>query len=62
MTTAEARAATLPKLTFQQYRLPSGLRVILSPDKSVSVVAVCVTYDVGARNEAVGHAGFAHLF
>lgn len=62
MTTAEARAATLPKLTFQQYRLPNGLRVILSPDKSVPVVAVCVTYDVGARNEAVGHAGFAHLF
>ena len=62
LTTAEARAASLPKLTFQQYRLPNGLRVLLSPDKSVPVAAVCVTYDVGARNEAVGRAGFAHLF
>ena len=54
-----APSRTLP---IEQYRLPNGLRVVLSQDKSAPVVAVSVTYDVGSRNERPGRTGFAHLF
>ena len=56
---------TAPKVAFQQYTLPNGLRVILSPDMAKDappVVAVNITYDVGSRNERPGRSGFAHLF
>jgi zinc protease len=39
----------------------NGLRVLLLPDIGVPVVAVCVIYHVGSRNEAVGHTGSTHL-
>lgn len=39
----------------------NGLRVLLLPDAGVPVVAVCVVYHVGSRNEAVGHTGATHL-
>jgi zinc protease len=39
----------------------NGLRVLLVPDPGVPVVAVCVVYHVGSRNEAVGHTGSTHL-
>lgn len=42
--------------------LDNGLRVVVSPDHSVPVVAVNLWYDVGSRHEAEGQTGFAHLF
>ncbi len=39
----------------------NGLRVLLLPDETVPVSAVCVVYHVGSRNEAVGHTGATHL-
>jgi zinc protease len=39
----------------------NGMRLLLLPDPSVPVVAVCVIYHVGSRNEAVGHTGSTHL-
>lgn len=39
----------------------NGLRVLLVPDDSVPVVAACIVYLVGSRNEAVGHTGATHL-
>ncbi len=39
----------------------NGLRVLLLPDPGVPVVAACVVYHVGSRNEAVGHTGATHL-
>ncbi len=54
--------AQLPRaLPFEQYKLPNGLEVILSPDHNAQVVAVSVWYDVGVRDERPGEAGFAHL-
>ncbi len=50
-----------PLISFDQYRLPNGLRVLLAPDKAASTVAVCVTYNVGSRDELPGQAGWAHL-
>ena len=43
-------------------RLANGLRVVVSEDRSVPVVAVNLWYDVGSRHEPDGQTGFAHLF
>lgn len=59
---AQERPAPVPEVKFTDYRLPNGLRVILSPDRSAPVAAISVTYNVGSRNERPGRTGFAHLF
>ncbi len=46
----------------ERHRLDNGLRVVLSPDRAVPVVAVNLWYGVGSRNEPLGKTGFAHLF
>ena len=46
----------------EKYSLPNGMRVILSQDNAVPVVAVYMIYNVGARAEEKGRTGFAHLF
>jgi predicted Zn-dependent peptidase len=50
------------RIPIEEYRLDNGLRVILSRDPSVAVVAVNLWYNVGSRNERPGRTGFAHLF
>jgi zinc protease len=50
------------QIPIQQIMLKNGLRVVLSEDHAAPTVSVCVTYDVGSRNELPGHTGFAHLF
>ena len=50
------------KVEFTEYDLPNGLHVILHKDSKAPVVAVTVMYHVGAKNEEVGHTGFAHFF
>ncbi len=46
----------------EELRLQSnGLRVLLVPQAEVPVVAVCIVYHVGSRNEATGHTGATHL-
>ncbi len=52
----------LPKLELHDSRLSNGLRVILVPDHSAPVYSIYVVYNVGSRNEAPGHTGYAHLF
>src|ERR1044071_4520487 len=54
-----AADVTIP---IEKYTLKNGLRVILSKDNAVPVVAVYMIYDVGARSEEKGRTGFAHLF
>lgn len=49
-------------IEYKEYELDNGLRVILSVDKSVPIVAVDVWYHVGSGYEEVGRSGFAHLF
>ncbi|MFB6813190.1 M16 family metallopeptidase [Streptomyces sp. NPDC056347] len=46
----------------QEFRLPNGLRVVLSEDHLNPVAAVCVWYHVGSRDERPGRTGLAHLF
>ncbi|MDQ3684902.1 MAG: insulinase family protein [Acidobacteriota bacterium] len=65
-TTEEVNVVTpsniLPRLPIEQFTLSNGLRVVMSRDNSVPVVAVAVYYDVGSRDERAGRTGFAHLF
>jgi predicted Zn-dependent peptidase len=49
-------------IPFEKYKLPNGMRVVLSRDNAVPVIALYVIYDVGARSEEKGRTGFAHLF
>ncbi len=49
-------------IPIEQFSLPNGLRVIVSPDHAVPVVTLYLIYDVGARLEEPGRTGFAHLF
>jgi zinc protease len=44
------------------YKLPNGLRVVVSEDHVAPVVTVAVYYNVGFRVEPKGRTGFAHLF
>ncbi len=54
-----ARAAELP---VTHYRLPNGLRVVLSQDHTAPTVVVAVYYRIGFRVEPRDRTGFAHLF
>ena len=44
-----------------EYYLPNGLRVLYKRMTAAPVVAVCVTFHVGSRNEAKGHTGSTHI-
>jgi predicted Zn-dependent peptidase len=44
------------------YKLPNGLRVILSPDFTAPTVVTAVYYRIGFRVEPKDRTGFAHLF
>lgn len=50
------------KIPFETYKLPNGLNVILSVDRTTPTVAVNLWYHVGSKNEMPGRTGFAHLF
>ena len=63
---ATARTSTPAKPSFNvpvtYYKLPNGLKVVLSPDTSSPTVAVAVYYQIGFRIEPKDRTGFAHLF
>jgi predicted Zn-dependent peptidase len=50
------------QIPIQQFTLKNGLRIVLSEDHAAPTVSLCLTYDVGSRNEVAGRTGFAHLF
>ncbi|MEO5567882.1 MAG: pitrilysin family protein [Gemmatimonadaceae bacterium] len=50
------------RIPIETERLPNGLRVVLSLDRAVPIVAVNLWYHVGSANERPGRTGFAHLF
>jgi zinc protease len=58
---AQSNAGVI-KLPFEMYRMPNGLTVVLSPDRTTPTVAVQMWYHVGSKNEQRGRTGFAHLF
>jgi zinc protease len=46
----------------EYYKLPNGLRVVLSEDRGVPLATVGVYYNIGFRLEPKERTGFAHLF
>src|SRR6185369_16842618 len=63
MTTAFSSIQAKPiNVPVVYYKLPNGLRVVISEDHIAPVVAVGVYYNVGFRAEPKGRTGFAHLF
>ena len=46
----------------EYYKLPNGLRVVLSEDHTAPTVCVGVYYRIGFRIEPRDRTGFAHLF
>jgi zinc protease len=59
---APEQKSNLAALPIERHTLPNGLRVVLSPDRTIPTVGIAVYYDVGSRNEVPGRSGFAHLF
>ncbi|HEU5403643.1 MAG TPA: pitrilysin family protein [Terriglobales bacterium] len=55
-------AATQFHVPVEYYKLPNGLRVVLSQDHTAPTVAVAVYYRIGFRIEPKDRTGFAHLF
>jgi len=49
-------------IQFQEFKLKNGLRVILAEDHHAPTYSICMTYNVGSRDERPGRTGFAHLF
>ncbi len=60
--TALAISAKPVNVPVVYYKLPNGLRVVISEDHVAPVVTVAVYYNVGFRVEPKGRTGFAHLF
>jgi predicted Zn-dependent peptidase len=56
---AQAKPLNIPVV---YYKLPNGLKVVISEDHIAPVVTVAVYYNVGFRLEPKGRTGFAHLF
>ena len=59
---AEPRSAADFKVPVEYYKLPNGLRVVLSPDRTWPTISVGVYYRMGFRIEPRDRTGFAHLF
>ena len=59
---ASRAAAQDPEITFEEFYLDNGLRVIVHEDRKAPIVAVTLWYHVGSKNEVPGKTGFAHLF
>src|SRR5882724_3919771 len=57
--TAYAKPLEIPVV---YYRLPNGLKVVISETHVAPTVTVAVYYNVGFRVEPKGRTGFAHLF
>ena len=56
---ANAKPLNIPVV---YYKLPNGLKVVISENHIAPVVSVGVYYNVGFRLEPKGRTGFAHLF
>jgi zinc protease len=58
----KAAGTTEFQVPVEYYKLPNGLRVVLSQDHTAPTVCVAVYYRIGFRIEPKDRTGFAHLF
>ncbi len=49
-------------ISFEEFELENGLRVIVHEDPTVQIAVMNIFYDVGSRDERPDKTGFAHLF
>lgn len=49
-------------ISFNEFKLENGLRVIVHEDPTVQIAVMNILYDVGSRDEREDKTGFAHLF
>lgn len=49
-------------ISFSEFTLENGLRVIVHEDPTVQIAVLNILYDVGSRDEREDKTGFAHLF
>jgi zinc protease len=49
-------------VSYEQFILSNGLRVVVHEDRKAPIVAVSIWYHVGSKDEPAGKTGFAHLF
>lgn len=49
-------------ISFKEFQLDNGLRVIVHEDPTVQIAVMNILYDVGSRDEHPDKTGFAHLF
>ena len=54
--------AAMLTVPVEYYRLPNGLKVVISEAHTAPTVTVAVYYGIGFRVEPKGQTGFAHLF
>jgi zinc protease len=59
---AAAASAKTVNVPVEYYRLPNGLKVVISEAHAAPTVTVAVYYGIGFRVEPKGQTGFAHLF
>ena len=59
---AQARTGAALHVPIEYYKLPNGLKVVLSRETTVPTAVVAVYYNIGFRNEPRNRTGFAHLF
>src|SRR4051812_874629 len=59
---ATAALAANAEIPVTYYRLPNGLKVVISESRVAPVATVAVYYGIGFRVEPQGRTGFAHLF
>ncbi len=62
LSSAPATDASGFSVPITYYKLPNGLRVILSPDSTAPTVVTAIYYRIGFRVEPKDRTGFAHLF
>ncbi|MFL5765984.1 MAG: M16 family metallopeptidase [Bacteroidia bacterium] len=49
-------------ISYEKYKLPNGLTILIHEDHSDPIVYFDVTYHVGSAREQEGRSGFAHFF
>jgi len=57
-----SQAASGFRIPVEYHKLPNGLKVVLSPDRTAPTATIAAYYGVGLRNEPRNRTGFAHLF
>ncbi len=60
--TCQKRDESAFNVPVEYYKLPNGLKVVLSQDATAPIVTVAVYYNIGFRIEPKDRTGFAHLF